>query len=210
MTSRVDASGAIADRAVLRTVGLDDWSTVRHLHATAFERLAGPMLDQEVVRALKAHMTTAQYTEALQRESLWAATLDGLLVGTSGWLPSDDTGHSARITSVFVNPMFLRLGIGRLLVRNAEARARAAGFSSFTARAPEAAAAFFAALGYEVTSHGVSQRLGGQAVPVTFMRRGDPARPLPVLPSSAGRDVESAELVAPTTSERLVLTDPQR
>lgn len=168
------------------------------------------MLDQEVVSALKAHMAGAQYTQALQRENLWAATLDGLLVGTSGWLPSDDSGNSARITSVFVNPMFVRLGVGRLLVRNAETRARTAGFSSFTARAPETAAAFFAALGYEVTSHGVSQRVAGRAVPVTFMRRGDASRPLPVHASGAGRDVESAELVAPATSERLVLTDPQR
>ena len=171
MTNRSAAIAAVAERMALRPVGIDDWSAIRHLHTIAFERLVGPTLETEMVAALRRHVSDPHYTAELQRESLWTAWLDGLLVGTSGWLPSDDTGHSARITSVFVHPVFPRLGIGRLLVRNAESRARNAGFTSYTTRAPESAAPFFISLGYEISSHGVSLRLGERSLPVAFLRR---------------------------------------
>ena len=175
MTSAKSPDG-LAGRAELRAVGVDDWSAVRWLHAASFERLTGPRLDAEAVEAVRRLIGDLAYIDRLQRRALHGAWIDGVLVGTCGWLPSDDSGHSARITSVFVSPMFARQRLGTRLVRDAEARAGAAGFSTFTTRATEVTVPFFQRLGYEVTSHGISMRAGELPLPVTFLRRSEPIR----------------------------------
>ena len=165
--------GGLLDRVSLRAVGLDDWSDVRYVHVRALERLAGLHLDAEETAAIKDYVATPEYTDEIQRESLHAAWLDGHLIGTAGWGPADDTGISARVTSAFVDPMFARLGVGRLLVVNAEERARAAGFRIFTTRTTSNAVGFFEALGYEISSYGVCSIAADRGIPVTFLKKRD-------------------------------------
>ncbi len=163
----------IIDNAIVRAVGLDDWSAVRQLHALSFNRLAGILFDETAAAAMKFHLETPEYTDELARQNLSIALVEGHVVGTCGWVASDDHGHAARITSLFVDPLFTRLGIGRRLVWDAEARARAAGFQTLTTRATEVTIEYFAALGYELSSQGVSTPAPDLVIPVIFMRKHD-------------------------------------
>lgn len=160
-----------ADQVTIRRVGMDDWASVRYVHATAFRILAGSDCEPAEVEAFAAHVRTQDYADRLQSEDLYAGWLDGELVGTAGWIPADDSGALARITSVFVRPLFTRLGIGRRLALDAEARARAAGFGRFSARAPLNAVGFFEKIGYDVTSHGVHAFATEKGMPITYMRK---------------------------------------
>lgn len=158
----------IAAQVLIRAVGLDDWSAVRHVHAASFNRFKA--FDPELAAALGQLTASPEYIEDLQQEDLHAAWLDNVLVGTCGWLATDDSGDAARITSLHVDPLFSRLGIGHLLIEDAEARAAAAGFGTFTARTIESSVGFFISLGYEIASYG-SSSLGGAVAPVIFLRK---------------------------------------
>jgi GNAT superfamily N-acetyltransferase len=172
-----DRPGSIAGQVVIRPVGLDDWSSVRALHTSAFQRFVVPLIEEESAAAAVSYLGSPDYLEGLRLENLHSAWLDGYLVGTCGWVPGDDAVSAARITSVFVDPLFNGLGIGRRLVQDAEARGWVAGYRSFTARAADHSVGFFLALGYEVTAFGLSARTSELAVPITYMRR-RPAAPI--------------------------------
>ncbi len=155
----------------LRPIGIDDWAAVRYVHGVAFERLASPYLEPSEIELFKLRVASPEYVEDLMRENLSGAWVDHELAGTAGWQPASDSGATARITSIFVSPIFTRLGIGARLLVDAEARAMQAGFTSFAVRATPNAVGFFAALGYEVSSHGITHVATGHDVPVTFMRK---------------------------------------
>lgn len=155
-------------------VGLDDWSNVRHLHVLSFSRLLEPSLSdgEAALQAFKACVDSPEHAQNLQAANLNAAWVDGYIVGTCGWLTGGggDSGTAARLTAVYVDPMFTRLGIGRRLVREAEAQAFAAGFRVLTARAPSNSVAFFASIGFGISSNGVHS-IEGLNLPVAFMRK---------------------------------------
>ena len=202
----------IVDNAIVRAVGLDDWSAVRQLHAQSFNRLAGILFDGTAAAAMQRHLKSPEYTEELARQNLCIALVDGHVVGTCGWVASDDHGHAARITSLFVDPLFTRLGLGRRLVWDAEARARAAGFQTLTTRATEVTIEYFAALGYELSSQGVSTPAPDLVIPVIFMRKHEPA----TAPSDTGTGsnakpdiaeaLEGPPVTDPTTARTLAFT----
>lgn len=155
----------------IRPVGIDDFAHVRYIHATAFRLLATPFLDQSLAAACE-RFQTIEYTEDLMGHDLSAAWVGDEMVGTAGWLPSNDQGISARITSVYVRPLYTRLGIGRSLVRAAEARARSRGYRAFSVRTPADASGLFERLGYEITSHGALP-FGSESLPLAYLRRSD-------------------------------------
>jgi GNAT superfamily N-acetyltransferase len=178
--SRGRGSVALSDRILIRPVGVDDWANVRYVHSSAFRLLSASFCTPNEIDAFTAFVRSEAYAERLMWENLHAAWLDDELVGTAGWIPADDSGTQARITSVFVRPLFTGAGIGRRLVRDAEARALAAGFERFSTRATLNSVAFFEKLGYDVTSYGVHAVAGHQTLPVTYMRK-RPAVVAPVL-----------------------------
>lgn len=194
-------SASPAERMTIRRVGMDDWASVRYVHATAFRLLAAGDCEPAEIEAFAAYVRTQDYADRLQNENLYAGWLDGELVATGGWIPADDSGSLARITSVFVRPLFTRLGLGRRMALDAEARARAAGFRCFSARATLNTVGFFEKLGYEVTSHGIHAIAAEHGVmPVTYMRKQEPGtRPShtlgPAEPRSQTQSFES--LVTP-------------
>jgi GNAT superfamily N-acetyltransferase len=166
----------IAERVVLRPVRIDDWSDVRALHAMALSRFPGiDPQSPEAVR-LREFVYSPEYVEDRRAEALTGGWIESQLVGTCGWKPADNNGASARISSLYVNPMFIRLGIGQLLVTDAERRAQQAGFRSFTSRVLPAAAGFFERLGYQVSSHGVLNLVPGLDIAIAFVRK-DQASP---------------------------------
>ncbi|MEZ5849721.1 MAG: GNAT family N-acetyltransferase [Hyphomicrobiaceae bacterium] len=161
----------LLDGVDLRPIDADDWSRVRELHTVSFDRLGASQLGDEHVAAFKDLVSSPEYTAMLQQESLCGAWVDGFLAGTCGWVAANDAGNVARLTSLFVHPLFTRMGLGQLLVADAEQRARNAGFQTFAVRALPDVAAFFARLDYEVTSHGVMSIMGPVTAPVVFLRK---------------------------------------
>lgn len=161
----------LSERILIRPVGVDDWANVRYVHSSAFRLHSASVCTPNEIDAFTAFVRSETYAERLMWENLHAAWLDGEIVGTAGWVPADDSGTQARITSVFVRPLFTGAGIGHRLVRDAEARALAAGFERFSARATLNSVTFFEKLGYDVTSYGVHAVMGHQTMPVTYMRK---------------------------------------
>ncbi len=158
----------------IRGVGLDHWAEIRHLHALSFRTLASRTIEPSQSAAFIAGIYEPDYTVSLQTHDLLAAWLDRRPVGTAGWVPFDHQARSARITSVYVSPFFARLGIGSRLVAAAEARAAAAGFQAYAARAFHPAVGFFESIGYSRSAQGVQSVGTEHGIPVTFMRKGRP------------------------------------
>lgn len=158
-------------RVDIRAVGIDNWSEIRGLHAAAFKALAAPFIDRTESDAYIGHIYAPDYTDTLMALDLQAVWLDGRIVATAGWAPSDDRGETARISSVFVSPLFARLGIGRQVVSAAETRARTAGFGTFAVRAFQPSTYFFEALGYARSAQGVTSVGTENGIPVVFMRK---------------------------------------
>jgi GNAT superfamily N-acetyltransferase len=179
----------ICDAVEIVPLEIDQMSDLRHLHALSARRLAAGILSDLEIEAFAAHIYSDTYSmrlsEVVRARRLLGARLDGALVATAGWTPANDAGAVARLLGVFVSPLYAREGIGRLLVEAVEAQALQAGFGVCTVRAPLGAADFFAALGYDIASHGVWPLDREAAIPVAFMRKAT-ARPAAEQPGTVG------------------------
>jgi GNAT superfamily N-acetyltransferase len=176
-----------AAAADIRLVGIDDLSTVRYIHATAMRAHAGSAMSEDEVAAYRAMIYTQSYCENLLRQQLNGAWIDTEMVGTAGWAVNDDAGSTARIQSMFVNPLFGGVGLGTRLLLVAEQSARQAGFDTFSVRATPNSVGFFERNGYVVTSHGVRTIGPNVALPVAFMRKdGGAAQRPPQRPAPRG------------------------
>lgn len=154
---------------------IDEMSTIRHLHASSARRLAAGMLSEAETEAFAQHVYSESHSsrvaEAVMAGRLIAARLGGDLVATAGWTPANDAGAVARLTAVFVSPLYARNGIGSIVVAAVEAQARAAGFTVFNVRAPLGASGFFERIGYDIASHGVWPISRDVSLPVAFLRK---------------------------------------
>lgn len=159
----------------VRPVGIDEFSSVRYVHAAAMRISGGHTLSDSEILAFTGYVYSPAYAETLGRLRLFGAYIGNELVGTAGWSVADDSGGSVRVRSVFVRPLFTGVGIGRRLVGDVEGDARAAGFGVFSVRATMNATGFFERLGYQTTSHGVRPLGSEHVLPVAFMRKCDPS-----------------------------------
>lgn len=159
----------------LAPVGVDQMSNVRYIHASAFRVAAADQFSETEIEAFSQHVYSSAYADALSQavrdKRLIGAWLDTELVGTAAWHPSDDTGTTARLQSLFVRPMFTGNGVGGQLLRAIEDEALRAGFANLTVRAIGNAVPFFRHLGYEISSHGVMAIDPAVSLPVAYMRR---------------------------------------
>lgn len=172
---RFGGAAALAAFAELRRVDIEHLSTIRYIHASALRLQAGQLLSEDEIAAFTAHVYTSVYTEALLRQSLFGAFVDGELIGTAGWTVADDNGSGVRVRSVYVRPLFTGMGVGGRLLEAVEQDARTAGYRAFSVRSTLNATSFFEQYGYAVTSHGVRQLFGNRNLPVAFMRKVDQA-----------------------------------
>jgi putative acetyltransferase len=145
---------------------------VRALHAAAFRTLAASHHGGRQIAAHEALIAAPEYAEDLAASHLMLAReADDGLAGTAGWIAADGRPGFARIRKVFVRPDLARRSLASLLVRDAEARARAAGFARLTVRANVNAAPLYEKLGYVAVRPGVMSTPVGIDLPVVFMDR---------------------------------------
>jgi N-acetylglutamate synthase-like GNAT family acetyltransferase len=109
------------------------------------------------------------YTTLLMKEEVYGAWIDGELIGTVSWHAAGSGDSTASIGGIFVRHP--RLGIGRRLLAEAEARAHQCGFERLSACATANAVPFFLRFGYEKVSRGVRSLSFDCVLPVTFVKK---------------------------------------
>jgi len=155
----------------IRRLGLDDHSNVRHLHARSMRSQSGDALSDAEIDAFLAFVGSPAYSDSLLAEEVWGGFVGGQLVATASWHVNGDDGETARITSVFVHPLFVRLGFGGRLLAEVEARAVRSGFDQLGTSTTINAVPFFERYGYQEASRGV-KALGPDCwLPVAFLRK---------------------------------------
>jgi GNAT superfamily N-acetyltransferase len=185
-----DISCSAVDVLAVRRIRLDDHADVRYLHVRSMHAQCGDALSETELAAFAGFVMSAAYSDLLRAEEVHGAFLDGRLVGTASWLANSDDGETARIASVFVHPMFARLGIGGRLLGELEARAAQSGFDQLGTAATINAVPFFEHYGYAEASRGVKPFGPRCWLPVAFLRKRTP-RPVRVrggvTPKAEGR-----------------------
>jgi GNAT superfamily N-acetyltransferase len=170
-----EARLAVAASAVIKLISYDNLSDVRYLHAQCIRNLASGEFSDDELAACRDHVYSPKYVEGLSgavgRRQFFGAWIGDALVGTAGWSTMEDSATVARIRSIFVSPLYTRLGLAHRLLSHVEAEATAAGFRIYSVRSMANATNFFIRQGYAVTSHGVRSLLPERNVPVTFLRK---------------------------------------
>ncbi|PPD28864.1 MAG: hypothetical protein CTY20_08465 [Hyphomicrobium sp.] len=154
----------------LSPVGLDDLSSVRYVHITAFRSLVAPSLTERETEAWLVQFYQPAYTERLIGTSLLGAWVGRELVGTAGWTPHASAAATARIDDLFVHPMFAGNDIGQRLMTAVEASATQSGYKLARADVPPVSAGYFEARDYRLLSRGMRE-ISPVAVPVVFMAK---------------------------------------
>lgn len=120
--------------------------------SAAFQTLREKSLAEgfSMLRRLQDHWHDGSNTFSKLGEALFGAFEGRSLVGVGGLNvdPYLAAGASGRVRHVYVDPRFRRHGVGRLLVEAIVARARPE-FAVLNLRAPDAAHAFYEALGFK-------------------------------------------------------------
>ena len=167
-------SHGLAKALTIRLVGMDEHTHVRHLHTKSMEHQSADSLTDSEIQAFTAFVRSSDYSDILKEENLYGAFTEGQLIGTASWQVNGDDGQMARISSVFVDPMFLRLGIGGRLLTEVEARAFQSGFNQLSISTTLNAVPFFDKAGYHVASRGVKALGTSCLLPVAFLRKSVP------------------------------------
>ena len=153
----------------LRAMAEADIAAMRALHAESFAALASAHHSAAQIAAHQAAIEAPAYAEDLRRSNMMLALDGDAIVASAGWLAVAEEPGTARIRKVFVHPAHARRGLATRLVRDAEARARAAGHARIIVRANVNAVPLYAKLGYVKTRDGTMDVAPGVSLPVVFM-----------------------------------------
>jgi putative acetyltransferase len=160
-----------AETLALRPMTEADIPAVRALHARSFAALAQAHHTQAQIAAHEAAIAAPDYADDLRRSHMMLAIARREVVATAGWLALADEPGTARIRKVFVAPALARRGLATRLVRDAEARARAAGYTRIIVRANVNAVPLYAKLGYVALRAGSMDLAPSVALPVVYMAK---------------------------------------
>jgi GNAT superfamily N-acetyltransferase len=166
---------ALGEAASIRAVQFDDLSNVRYLHSQSVKILAGGQLSEDELASARDHIYSHKYVEglgiAVRRNQFFGVWIGDALAGTGGWSTIDDSSSVARIRSIFVSPLYARLGLAGRLLGYVEGQAVEAGFRTFSVRSIQSSVGFFQRQGYTISSHGSRTLPTDRSLPVTFLRK---------------------------------------
>ena len=167
-----DLDDVLDARLALRPIGVDDYSAVRHLHATSLRaQTHGVLSDAEVVAFVRLVYSPA-YTDILMKEDVYGAWLDGELVGTVSWQANGGNGLIARIGCIFVRHQGSASAAG-CLPRSKAGPSSAASTASPSASRPTPCR-FSSGWATRWRRSGVKTLSLGCELPVTFLRKDTP------------------------------------
>ncbi len=153
----------------VRPIGLDDYASLRYLHAVCLLGQSDDGLSQADAEAFVRLVYSPLYSDLMLEGEIYGGWLEGELVGSACWHTIGDQPAIARLGPVVVR--HTRFGIGRHLLSMVEARARAAGIHIITATPTANPVPFLERLGYEIATRGVKALSPECTLPVTFLRK---------------------------------------
>jgi putative acetyltransferase len=154
----------------LRPFAVEDTDAVIDLRNLAFEELSGDAYTAEQKAALRENRAQKDYAEELIRNHIMLG-FDDRLVAMGGWIAMPEDPSIGRIRKLAVHPTAARRGLGRVMVEDAERRARDAGCKRFIVRSSLNAVPFYEKLGYRITGHGTVPTATGIDIPMTMMAK---------------------------------------
>src|ERR1700687_3441001 len=84
-------------RLSIAPIGLDDFSSLRHLHASLLLTQTADALSETEVASFTRLVYSPEYTTMLMQEEVYGGWIDDELVGTASWQANGDDGALARI-----------------------------------------------------------------------------------------------------------------
>ena len=160
---------ALGPEIVLRRARRDDIPAIDAMHFLSVQALSADDYTPAEIEAILGHFGTYDPT-LIDDGTYFVLAHEGRVVGSGGWsrrLPHGGTPQqavgsgagkagpfslspsSAKIRSIFVHPKYARLGLGSLLVRNAETEAAAAGHQLLELWATLTGVPLYLRLGYQ-------------------------------------------------------------
>ena len=161
---------------LIREAVTSDADAIQALHNHSFERLYPSHYSPAQMRAAAETFMLLDH-RLLTSGKYYVAETASRLIGSGGWGRDEGDAALAHIRAVYVDPEFLRKGVGRRLVTVAEAKGMKAGCNVFATNSSLNAVAFYAALGYRVISERILTLKGDVAFPIVRMEKRDSERP---------------------------------
>ncbi|MEL6746563.1 MAG: GNAT family N-acetyltransferase [Pseudomonadota bacterium] len=163
----------IIELCSLRAITFADLSAVRELQARAFTKLIAPSLPSDLADRYEQFLLTRPLGDLLEENSasfigVW---IDRTLVATARWEPGPGANLTARIGDVYVDAMFVRMGIGSMVLASVENIAARAGYAEFSVNPANASVPFFKKASYKITARGTHAVTQGLEMPVVYLRK---------------------------------------
>ncbi|HEY6784940.1 MAG TPA: GNAT family N-acetyltransferase [Gemmatimonadales bacterium] len=169
----------------VRAARRDDLEALRSLVEAAISELQRPFLTERQINSSRAIMGID--TQLIDDGTYFVVEIDGHLVGCGGWSRRatlyggdqspgrsaallDPAKDSAHVRAMYTHPNHVRKGVGRLILAQCEAAARAEGFRSVDLMATMAGEPLYRACGYEPCEEIFDDR-GGAPVPLVRMTK---------------------------------------
>jgi GNAT superfamily N-acetyltransferase len=109
---------------------------------------------------LVAHPEVLELSDVAVRDGRTrAAVRGGVILGFATWLTADEAGDTIEVDDLFVDPDWMRRGVGRALMQDLVGIARSRGASRLEVTGNEHADAFYTSVGF-VRDHDVQTRFG--------------------------------------------------
>ena len=168
-----------------RLAQLEDLPRLRALMERAIDRLQDDFLTPAQVRA--SHKVMGLDTQLIRDQTYFLVEDDGVLAGCGGWswratlfggddsvvdrepAALDPATDAARIRAMYTDPLYVRTGIGTLILNLCEHAAAAAGFRHAEMMATMAGVPLYQARGYEPIDRFTPALVDGIAVPLVRM-----------------------------------------
>ena len=170
-----------------RLARLDDLDLLRALMARSIGELQGKFLTPAQVAV--SHKTMGLDTQLIRDGTYFIVTSDDAVAGCGGWswratlyggddsivareaAALDPATDAARIRAMYTEPAFARRGVGRYIIDQCEAAARAHGFRSAVMMATLAGEPLYRACGYRPVERIASAPVDGVTVPLIRMTK---------------------------------------
>ena len=158
---------------VIRRADVPDVQAIADAHRDSIQSLGSAFYDRDAIGAWQSGISAELYRHAMQYGEVFfvaTGTLDGQQ-RVLGFSSDYSIGGPVHGTSVYVRGAAARQGIGRALLRRAEAHAVASGATGIQIEASLAGAEFYKANGYEEVRRGETRLTSGHVIACVFMRK---------------------------------------
>ena len=168
---------AMAGMLTIRRAVERDALGVYDVHRRAVAELCAPMYSEPELRGWLAGLLPGGHLPAIVAKDVFVAVDGVTIVGFSEF-----DAVSREVSAVYVDPVYVRRGIGSRLLDAAEAAAQAHGITRVRLRASLNAVPFYLARGYRLQRYGTMPLRAGGSLRCALMRRTLARAPAPVGP----------------------------